>query len=419
MRRWGILLGLFLLLFSPPALGKESSGVSLKELLLKLEQDLRNGAPKKKVEEELRQIEKAKENYPVYYLPELNYLLEREVEKVPQSPVSLIKKCLYYLQPFQRALEVLTILVLFYTFTFYFQHVELEPTKKRFITLLAILALAASVIVGIEELLFLLTGLGVFLAASLKKRRTALFIFLSGLLLTVAQGAVENGLNLVKNPKSLYNIKVERDGYAPQYLIEEAIEEPTKRKIELITTELALGELSKAEELKKIKPKDPLLLGIIYNNLGYASYMKGDYQRALEYFKRANKIVYSPIILFNLYITYSSLLKLEEANKIRQELVKHEVNITSASPIPLLIHVKAEPPQILIPTTIMGSFLLGLAASLGLVKLLSIRTDRPNSGVLQIPGMMSYINSNFRFFFMVFIVSLAINFILGRAICSI
>ena len=415
MRRWGIFLALLIGLFSFSGAG----ATSLKGLLNQLEDDLKNAAPPQKIEKELIQIKKAKERYPVYYIPELNYLLKKEVEPVPETKISSIKKFIFAVEPFKRAVEVLIFFLLFYTLIFYSQHIEVEPEKKKYLTLALILILASVVIVNFWPGFYFLCGAGTILATTIKKRRTALFLLVAGIFSIFTYGLIKNLLSYVQSPGLLYQVKIGRDGYAPQFLIERAITNPTYRKVELITNDLALGELQSVRKLGQIKTDDPYMLGIIYNDIGYVNFLVGDYQKALKAFRKANQYLKSPIILFNLYITYSSLLMLEQANRIRAELLNEEIDISKASPIPLLIHVRAGQFRPQIPYILIGSFLAGLVFALVVDRFLGFYTEQLNSNVLQIPGMMSFINSRMRFFVIIFIATLIINYILGKAICNI
>ncbi len=415
MRRWGIFLALLIGLFNFSTAG----AASLKELLNKLENDIGNGAPAQILHKEIDEIKKAKGKYPIYHIPELNYLTKREIEPIPQTSISLIKKFIFFVEPLKRATEVLIFFLLFYTFIFYSQHIDLEPDRKKYLTLFLILVLALVVLVNFWPGFYFLTGMGAVLALSIKKKKTATFLFFAGIFSIFTYGLTENFLNYLQSPKFLYTVKTTRDGYAPPYLISSAIENPLYRKVELITNELALGELQRVKELNSVKTNDPYLIGIIYNDVGYVNFLQGDYQKALKAFQTANKYLKSPVVLFNLYITYSSLLMLEQANQIRRELLKEEIDISKASPIPLLIHVRSEGFETLIPYILIASFGAGLVFALIFDRFFGFYTEQLSSGVLQIPGMMSFINSKMMFFVIIFITALILNYILGKAICNI
>jgi membrane associated rhomboid family serine protease len=415
MRKWGILLTLLIWLLSSSSGG----ATSLKELLTNLEQDLKNGAPPSQIEKDLKEIKNAKEKYPVYYLPELNYLLEKEVEPVPPTKITFIKKLLFFVEPVKRAFEVLIFFLLFYTFIFYFQHVDSEPDKRRLFTLIVVLFLSGVVILNFLPGFYFLCGLGVVLATILKKRKTATFLLVAGLFSLITTVSVKNFMDYYQSPQFLYTIKTNRDGYAPEFLIEKAISNPLYREIEKVTNDLALGELKSLTKFKEITTNDPYAIGIIYNDIGYVNYLLGDYQKALKAFKKASSYLDSPVILFNLYITYSSLLKIEEANKIRDELLKEKIDISKASPIPLLIHVNSEEFSPHFPFELVVSFLLGIGFGFIVDRILGFYVDQVNSNVLQIPGMMSFVNSRLKFFIIIFLTALVVNYILGKAICNI
>ena len=414
MKKWWILLALLIGLFS----FSKGEASSLKELLNKLEDNISKGAPPQVIEENLKEIENKKAKYPIYHIPELNYLMNKEVEKIPNTEISLIKKTLFYVEPLKRALKATIFLFLFYTFIFYIQHLKIDPEKRKYLTLSLILALALLTLTNFTAGYYLLCGAGTLLALFLKKRGAAVILFLASLLSIFTVGLNENLFSYVKSPQFLYTVKVNRDGYAPPYLISSALKEPNYRKLELITNDLALGEIRSASKLKSIKVKDPYLLGILYNDLGYTYFLEENYRKALEFFKKAREYINSPEVLFNLYITYSSLLMFEEANRIKEELLNKNIDISKASSTPLLIHVKAQGPEISIPYLLVVSYTLGLLLAFTFNRLVGLNDQRINFEVLQIPGMTSFANSKYTVFILVFILSLILNSILGKLVCS-
>jgi len=390
---------------------------SVKELLLKLESQLIEGAPKVEVEKTVGELKKAKEAYPVNYIPELNYLLEREVEAVPSSEISFIKRSVFVSEPLKRALETLTFLLLFYTLILGFQHADLSPGKRKSFTLLSVLLLATSVVLNLWPLFFVIAGVGTILALIVNKKTTALILFLGSNLLIFLMGLTANFTKLVESPQFLYQIKVTRDGYSPEHLINKTFS-GAEAKVELVTSDLALGDFSRVPLLKEVKTEDPLLKGIILNDLGYFYFMKGDLQKALKSFEEARKFVDSPVILFNLYLTYSSLLKVEEAHRIKEELLKKKVKLPKVLSIPLLLHVppKGEPAEI--PLQLIGAFAIGIVTAFVLDKLVNFRIETINREILLIPGMASFLNSKAKPFILAFLFAFVVNYLLGRAVCS-
>ena len=415
MRKLALFLGLLIALFNvSSALG----GSSLKELLTQFEVELKKGAPQELLEKRLAQIERAKEGLPVYHLPELNYLTEREVEKVPPSRISTIKAVLFALEPLKRAVEVMLFFLLFFTLIFYFQHTDFEPEVRRIATLAAVMLLAITVLLDLKPLFLLLCGAGAVLALAAKKRRTALFLFLGGNLLIFLTAITQNLSHTLTSPQLLYKVKTERDGYSPEYLTERALIEPLKVKVEKATTDLALGELEAVKTVQSLKTEEPTLKGIILNDIGYYYYMKGQFKEALKAFEKARELLDSPVVLFNLYLTYSSLLMVEKANQIKEELLKKKVDVSKASPVPLLIHVPAQMPPIQIPFLLALALLLGVGVGLLTDRVMGFYAENINQEVLLLPGMRSFINSRFQPFLLLFGAALLINFLLGRAVCS-
>jgi len=419
MRTVRTFCGLLLILFSLTGSVKAevAKSPSIKQLLLQLEEKIREGDTRESIELTVEEILRAKENYPVFYLPELNYLMKKEVEKVPPSELTTVKELLFALEPFKRALETILFVLLFYTFIFYFQHIDADPGRKKAITLGVVLLLAATVVLNLWPLFFFLAGFGTLTALEIKKRRTALGLFLGSCCLIFSFGATENLADLVRSPQLLYNIKVSRDGYAPEYLVNEVLTGEGK-SLEVITSNLALGELNEAYKLNGIETRDPLLKGIALNDWGYYYYMKGEFEKALKNFEAAKELIDSPVVLFNLYLTYSALLEVDKANQIKKELLAKEIDIPTALSTPLLIHVPPKDDVLKLPLIPVLFFILGLGFNIVFERLVGFYAENINPQILTIPGMKSFINSQFKPFVLVFFLVLIANFLLGRAVCS-
>jgi tetratricopeptide (TPR) repeat protein len=418
MKALTIFLTLFLTLFSPVAAISANTPPSVKQLLQKLENDIKAQKDEKTVNSDVEQILKAKEELPISFVPELNYLTGRKVELLPETSLTTIDRIYFTVQPVERALEALVFLIVFYTFIFYFQHASVPPRIKQLLTLASTVTLTFAAIARVKLLFFFLTGLAVSQALGINKRRTTLFLALSGVLLIALNAVNETILDYERCPKFLYKVKVERDGYAPPFLIERAIREEKRRKLELITNDIALGELQRAEELKKMKFKDPTLRAIAENDLGFVSFVKGDYKKALEHFKRAENFLHSPTVLFNLYLTYTGLLELQKAEEIKKELVKEAVFETlKASTVPLLIHVPPDPFRAEVPLKPFVALFTGIGLGFLLERRFGPKFEKIETSVLSVPGMIHYVNSRIRVFILVGFILLLINVILGQVIC--
>jgi len=412
--------GLLLILFSLTG-GVKAEEIhrspSIKQLLLQLEEKIREGDTRESIELTVEEILRAKETYPVFHLPELNYLMKREVEKVPSSELTTVKELLFGLEPLKRAVETILFVLLFYTFVFYFQHIDADPGRKKAVTLGVVLLLATTVALNLWPLFFFLAGFGTLTALAIKKRRTALGLFLGSCCLIFFFGATENLADLVRSPQLLYNIKVSRDGYAPEYLVEKVLT-GEGRELEVITSNLALGELDEAYRLNGIDARNPLLKGIVFNDWGYYYYMKGEFEKALENFEAARELIDSPVVLFNLYLTYSALLEVDRANEIKKELLAREINIPAALSTPLLVHVPPRDDVLKLPLIPVLFYILGLGFNIVFERIVGFYAENINPQILTIPGMKSFINSQFRPFVLVFFLVLVANFLLGRAVCS-
>ncbi|RUM45395.1 MAG: hypothetical protein DSY35_00820 [Desulfurobacterium sp.] len=414
MRIGKIFLALFVVLFSVTARGE-----SLSSLVQKLESDIRAKKSTAVIEEDVKKVLSAKEHLPVNYVPELNYLLKKEVEKVPSTSLSGVKKSLYYLGLLSKTVYSVLFLLVFYTFLFYFQQVEGSGRKRLLLTLGALSLPVISLFSGNLSLFIFSASLSVLLNVKMEKKRTAIFSSLFILFLFLYHAFEENALSYLKNPKTLYSLKVERDGYVPEYLIEEAVDGSLARKIEKASNLLALGDFKAVEALKKLEGTvtDPKLRAIVLNNLGYYYFMKAKYKRAEKYFLNSIKLDPSPFAKYNLYLAYSALLKVNEATKLKNELEKDDFFFLKATP--LVVHVPVSSFSYYFPLKELLALLVGLAVGFGVIHFLHLRLGSYEPQLLRIPGIIGYINGNFVFFIAVFLLVLLSNYLLGRAVCSI
>ncbi|WP_456455351.1 tetratricopeptide repeat protein [Thermovibrio sp.] len=389
--------------------------VSLKGALLKFENDLKAGAPKEIILKDLKEIENLKRNYPVYHLPEVNYLTGKEVEKVPLSDVGLLKKVYLFASPFENALKATLIFLAFYLLLFYVQGANLKLNLKRYLSLLITVSLLLSAVFNLNSLLFFLGGLVVSFSFSVGRRYLSVFILGALLFLSVLIFLKENISYLLASPSYLYSLKVERDGYSPEYLISKAIPSQLSKEIETITSSFALGDFSGFKKLKEVEPNSSYLKAVVYNDLGYFYFYKGDYNRALSEFKKALIYYSSPAIQFNLYLAYSSLLEFDKANVIKKQLLKDNPDILKALPVPLLLHVKVRDFKISLPYLLIFSLITGVVLGSFVSSRVSFKAFLEES-FLRFPGMVKFINSDYRPFVVLFLLCLFANFLIGKLI---
>jgi len=398
---------------------KSSPPVSVYNLLLKLEEDLKSGKPKSAILSDLKQIEKAKASLPVSYIPDLNYLMGSQVEKIPSTELTFLKNLAYYIYPLEVALKVFLFLLLFYTFIFYFQNTEIQPLMKRVLTVAGVSFLVFSFVVNIGSLIYVVIGFGFILLAVLKKKRLSLYLLLAASLLFISQVVYDNAFQRVKSDNLLYYIKVSRDGYAPDYLIEKVFIDGKSSTVESVTSQLALGRVDAVKRLENLKFSDPLRQSIVLNDYGYVYFLLGDFKRALSLFESAFRLYPSPELKYNLYLTYSSLLKLEEANRLKDELIKKGISVEKLPPVPVLIHLSAPLPGYVFPFGYLIGFLLGILAGVVFARFYLATFGNFEPELLLVPGMRAFINSRVRHIFLVSLIVFLVNIILGRLICSV
>ena len=396
----------------------EKSG-SIYHLLLKLEDDIKAGKPKTVISRDVDLIKEAKRNLPVSHVPELNYLVSPGVEKVPSTEVSLLKKAVYYVYPFEVAVKVFLFLLLFYTVVFYFQNIEAQPLTKRLFTLVGVVALVVAFVANISLLIYATVGFGFVLLTVLKKRKLLTYLMASLLFLFLSQLLWENAFVRLKSKEVLYHVKVTRDGYVPHYFVEEVFQNRKDVTLEEVTSDLALGKLDSVKRLKGVKVTDPFRQAVIFNDLGYVEFLRGRYSEALAFFEKALKLYSSTELKYNLYLTYSSLLKLEDANRLKEELLQKGVSVEKLPPVPVLIHLSVPMPGYIFPFDYFLAFVLGVLVGVLFVKFFLATFGSFEPELLLLPGMRNYINSNVKHIFLISLAVLVVNFILGSLICSV
>lgn len=428
MRILKIFLTVLILFFSSFSLAAEkeqkAASVSGKEtslynLLLKLETDLKEKKPRSEILKDLKLIKKAKEELPISYIPELNYLVKPGIERVPVTEITLFKKLMYYVYPLETALKVFLFLILFYTFVFYFQNIEVQPLLKRILTVGGATFLGFAFVVNVCAFIYFVAGFGFILITVLKKKKLGFYLLGAVFLFFISQIVWENAALRLKSSNLLYYIKVERDGYVPHYLIDRVFSDKISATVEKATSDLALGKLDSALSIKNIKTTDPFLKSVIYNDLGYVSFLQGKYEAARDYFKKALKLSSIPEFQYNLYLAYSSLLKLEEADRLKDELLKRGISVERLPPVPLLVHLPVELPGYVIPLKFVIAFAVGVLSGFVFARFFVATFGNFESDLLLIPGFRSFINSKVRPFVLISLGVFIVNVLLGKLICSV
>ena len=426
MRILKIFLTVLILFFSSFSLAaeKEQKTVSGKEtslynLLLKLETDLKEKKSQSEILKDLELIKKAKEELPVSYIPELNYLVKPGVEEVPATEITLFKKLTYYIYPLETAIKVFLFLLLFYTFIFYFQNIEVQPLVKRILTTGSVAFLVFAFVVNICALIYFVSGFGFILITVLKRKKLGFYFLSAVFLFFVSQIVWENAALRLKSDNLFYYVKVVRDGYVPHYLIDRVFSDKISANVEKATSDLALGKLDAVLSIKSVRTNDPFLKVVIYNDLGYVSFLQGKYEAARDYFEKALKLSSIPEIEYNLYLSFSSLVKLEEANRLKDKLLKRGIPVEKLPPVPLLVHLPVELPGYVFPVKFVVAFAAGILAGFVFARFFVATFGNFESDLLLILGFRSFINSKVRPFILVSVGVFIVNVLLGKLICSV
>ena len=418
-------LVILMIFFSSSALGSENiknesikTESSLYDLILKLENDLRERKNSSEIAKDIVLIKEAKRKLPVSHIPELNYLVNPEIEKIPPSQITTLKRLIFHLPPASAALKVFIFLTLFFALLTYLQSTSFQPIPKRVSTVIGTTILTTVFITNKSILIFFMSGFGLVLLLALKKNRWSIYFSVAILTLLALQTLYENASLRLKSEEVLYSIKVERDGYVPHHLIDRVLK-GNKAKVEKVTSDLALGKLSSVLKLKDIEINSPLEKALILNDYGYVEFLKGNYQKALNYFKTAVKIYPTMQIKYNLYLAYSSLLRIEDADRLKKELLDMGIFVEKLPPIPILIHIPVATPGLIFPIKLTAGLILGLLGGLIFIRFLVVNPRNFDPDLLLFPGIKSFINDNIRPFILISIIISAVNFFLGRMICSV
>ena len=163
MRMLRLFLTVCLLLFSGTVVAE-----SLDSLMLKLESDIA-GNRQEEVKRDIEKILELKKQLPVNHIPELNYLLNREVDRIPPTRIHRLKESLYYLTPVYRGVYMVTFLLVFYTFIYYFQQIRGGQRRRDVLTFLSVVVPVLSLFTGSVSLFLLSASASVLPGAVLRK----------------------------------------------------------------------------------------------------------------------------------------------------------------------------------------------------------------------------------------------------------
>jgi len=331
-----VFLSFSLLIFPQFASGKDLP-VTLDKAVLKLENDISLGKKGKVISSDLESIRTLREDLPVRNIPELFYLLDGKGFKFDRGKINSYEKYLSILHFSVSILMPLIVLLSLYSSIFFIHSLRLREGVRNAIAFAFVLMFLVALILKGYFLFIVFSLAAAFQLCAKKVKLASVFVILVSALVLVQSGE-KSILSFLLSDENLLCLKLERDGYAPEFLIEK---ESNKlyRDFELIANRQAFGYLNLREELEKLgkATSDVRLKAAVYNNIGFEYYRMKDFDKALDYFKRSNKLFENPKVMYNIYLTYASKLDFRNAEKVLKSL-KGGVP-EKLKPVPILIHI--------------------------------------------------------------------------------
>ncbi|SMO75540.1 hypothetical protein SAMN06269117_12619 [Balnearium lithotrophicum] len=395
---------------------KNFSSMTLDKAILKLENDIREGKNKQILKRDVKNILNIKSKLPIYYVPEINYLLKEKIEPLPESDLTLLKEVLRVVLSAINGIKVFLFTVSFLTLVLFFQSVRLRNIYKLILTILSVsLLILSSFNTNLSLTIFGIIPILLYRLRKIKFFSSSLLFVLLFIILQILGNQI---INLSLNNKFLYEIKVKRDGYAPKFLIKDSFKKKNEYILEEVTNGIALGNLDLVKKLKHLKLDSPNLKQIYLNDLGYVTFQRGNYKAALNYFTEALSLRENESILYNLYLTYSSLLELDKAEAIKNTLLTRKIDISTLPSVPILIHVPSNYKVFTFSFSYFLFLIIGLILGTIISLISPLRREEINYNVLTLVGMKIFIEEKIFPFLILSLLSFLVNFILGMVVCQ-
>jgi len=400
-------------IFLSLALTVSSLSMTLDAALLKLERDISLNASSSVISRDVERVRAVLNDVPVGNVPEVFYLTgdERFMEK--GGRISVYRRLLGVSHVFLSALTVVCVVLSAYLSILFLQSLPFEEGIRNTLTLLFLIILAV-LLVARSHYLPALFSFSASAGFALKRYRLSALTVLFSVLL-ISAWSVEGTLSgYLFSKRALLQFKLERDGYAPPFLIE-SVKDPDLRRFEEIANRQSFGYLNLAKEYERLKTP-PSLKPAVLNNIGVDLYRRKNFNKALRYFKKAYHLSKSPKILYNVYLTYLSKLDFENANRISKQLRKVPSGIKT---VPFVMHVsdveKVEPAW-----GFMWKPFLVFAALLFLSPLFSrvkLYPDRVLPVYYLIPGFNNFKDKNYLLFSMFVLLLVSISVVVEVLLC--
>ena len=386
-----------------------------------LEKKLHENAPTTEIEKTTNEILKLKENSPIFYIPELKYLVKRNIKEIPKSKTEIYRKRIVQIDTLLSGLTtVLTILGSFSLIYFTDKIFSSEIKRNLAIFLGTILVLISLFTQG--HLFYIIFGiLAGFGFISRSKIPVSILMILLLFVHLGAKTANEILFEAVNSPKNQLIDKLQRDNYSPYFLISKAALPKNEEQIAKLANKQALLHKINIENWEKLlkEQSSSKEKAVILNNIGCILFQENNLKEAAEYFKKASDIYPLPKTYFNLFLTYSALLEPEKADFYSRKLKDYgyllEKNVPIVSNIGDInkLSFNTKIPLISVIAIILP-FLISSIISGKFVKKLSLISINPFFSYL--PGYSLYYNNNYAGIILLTISIIAVEWIV-RTLC--
>ncbi|OMH40445.1 tetratricopeptide repeat protein [Desulfurobacterium indicum] len=397
-----------------------SSNVPIDVYLQRVEKDISKGVSGTKLHSEIKSLLKIKQNSSVFFIPEINYITGRKIENVPPSAVQKIRQKIINTDIFISASTVIIVMLGVFTLIYTSDRYFSSETKRNLSILTGIILIISALILQ-GPLFYLVFGIMAGLGFKFKEKIPFAIIMTLFLIAHLTGVIAERGyFHYISNQKNLLYTKLERDNYAPPFLIKE--EKGAYLKVaSLANNQTLLHPVKESELTNLIKTiNNNKLKAVLYNNLGCIAFNKGKLKEAATLFEKAENLYPMIKTYYNLFITYSSLLEPQKAEVYSKKLEKTNFSFDRTVPIVANINdIKIPKPTFKIPVY----ETLGLIIGIGIAIIIT-RIQKPSSLISinpffsYLPGYRLYYSNRYSALLLFIGTLILIEIFIGSMLCS-
>ncbi len=287
------------------------------------------------IAQSLQKIEGLKQKTSVEHIPEINLLLEKNIESVPKSEVASTRKAFFIADSISMASLSVVILLSMAGGLFFIDSVRVLTSAKPFAALAFIAFCLLAALTKSPYLVGIAGGLSAGGLLTIRRKRFfGILLLVFSAVFAVSFSAETFLLSRTNSQRFLLIEKNKRDGYSPFFLIASLPEE--QQKYEAMATRTAVGNYSQDYASLIDSASDPKLKAVALNNYGVKLFSEKRYKEALTKFLNASQIVSHPKIYYNLFLTYNALLEPDKAVSLTK-FFENKVDILKT--VPIALHV--------------------------------------------------------------------------------